>query len=367
MEQEQKSKKIALYTTLEVIALFILTVVGSMWDWVDMRFTLSKITTTAYWTDVFVQTTMYSCALVLGNLLKLEKLELNNPDYMTLLKEYREKDKSTGKFIGALKYKDDLFVDYVFKVLNPNIKKKFLKKKYENKLARLEKFSKDSYQLEYDKVEEHLLAGGELKDYVFKNKHTKHYYFRRKELEQLKSDEYINKHWQSMYVNYPKVNPYTFTEFLNIKTNDRTMYQTENKTAKDMSTSVTRKVIYSIMGATIIGLLLINPSVNELLEQANGWIALLISYIIRVGMVVGNFTMGVYNAKRIFRDNFLRPISNRIRMLQEYNIYKMDNKWKSKEDVEKEIQKRVKEKVDPLLAELEELEKQQNIKQQVAA
>ncbi len=361
MEQDIKSKKIALYTTLEILALLVLTMVGSMWDWVDMRFTLSKITTVQYWSDVVVQAVMYSCALVLGNLLKLEKLELNSPEYMDLLKAYKEKDKE-GNFVGALKYKDDLFIEYVFKVLNPSIKKKFLKKKYENKLARLEKFSLDSYQLEYDSVEEHLEAGKELKEYRFKNWRTKHYYIRRKQLEKLKSDEYIDKHYQSMYVRYPKVNPYTFTEYLNIKMNDRTMYQTENKTAKDMTSSVSKKLVYTVLSATIIGMLLINPNANELLEQANGWIALLIAYIIRVGMVISNFVMGVYNAKRIFRDNFLRPINNRIRMLDEYRLYKLNNKWQSKADIEKEIKKRVDEKVTPILAELEKIEETGNHK-----
>ena len=351
MEEQTRNRKIALYTFLEFVALLILTMVGSMWDWVDMRFTLSKITTTRYWNDVAIQTVMYSCALVLGNLLKLEKLELKSQEYFDLLHTYR-----TDK----LPYKDDLFVDYVFKVLNPSIKKIFLRKKYENKLARLEKFSKDSYQLEYDRVEEHIAAGGNIKEYYFKNRFTKHYYFRRKELELLKSDEYIEKHWQSMYVNYPKVNPYTFTYYLNIKLNDRTMYQTENKTARDMSISLTRKVIYAILSATILGMLLINPDSNELLKQANGWIAIMIRYIIRVGMIAANFVLGVYNAKQLFNNNFLRPINNRIRMLDEYHVYKLENKWNSKEDIEKEIQKRVEDKVKPLIQELEEVEKKNN-------
>lgn len=362
MENEKRNKKIALYTTLEVIALFILTLVGSMWDWVDMRFTLSKIQTVEYWSDVFVQTVMYSCALILGNLLKLEKLELNSPEYMDLLKSYSGKDEKTEQFTGALQYKDDLFEHYVYDVLNPSIKKKFLKKKYENKLARLEKFSRDSWQLEYDKVEEYVLAGNEAHNYVFKNWRTKHYYFRRKELELLKSDEYIEKHYKNMYVKYPKVNPYTFTEYLNIKTNDKTMYQTENKIARDLSSTLGRKAIYSVLGATIIGMLLIYPSANELLEQANGWIALIIQYIIRVGMITANFTLGIYNAKRIFRDNFLRPISNRIRMLNEYHYYKLENKWNSKADIEREIKLRVKEQVEPVLIELrEELEKNDKV------
>ena len=349
MEEQQKNRKIALYTFLEFTALLILTMVGSMWDWVDMRFSLSRISTVSYWNDVAIQTIMYSCALVLGDLLKLEKLELKSPDYYDLLNSYRE------EYLKP--YKDDLFVDYVFKILNPSIKKKFLRKKYENKLARLEKFSRDSYQLEYDKVEEHLLTGGDIKDYYFKNRFTKHYYFRRKELELLKSDEYIEKHWQSMYVNYPKVNPYTFTYYLNIKINDRTMYQTENKTARDMSISVSRKVVYALLTATILGMLLINPDTNELLKQANGWIALLIKYIIRVGMICANFALGVYNAKQLFANNFLRPITNRIRMLDEYHIYKLENKWQSKKDVEAEIKRRVEETVKPIL---EELEREEN-------
>jgi hypothetical protein len=54
-------------------------------------------------------------------------------------------------------------------------------------------------------------------------------------------------------------------------------------------------------------------------------------------------------------------------MLDEYHLYKIENKWKSKEDIEKEIQRRVEEKVNPLIDEIEKLEKQQNIKQQGVA
>ena len=54
METETKNRKIALYTFLELIALLILTMLASMWDWVNMGFTLSKITTKAYWNDVIL-------------------------------------------------------------------------------------------------------------------------------------------------------------------------------------------------------------------------------------------------------------------------------------------------------------------------
>ena len=348
MDTENKNRKIALYTFLELIALLALTMVASMWDWVNMGFSLAKIQTKAYWNNVILQTVMYSCALVLGNLLKLEKLELKNKAYDDLLSIYR-----TDK----LPIKDENFVTYVTIILNPSIKKEFLRKKYENKLARLEKYSFDSFQLCYNKA----VNAPDFREFVkkeVKNPFKKIYCYRRHNLEEIRSDEYINAHYQSMFVRYPKVNPYSFTYYLSIKMNDRTKYQTENKTARDMSIKLSRKLVYAVLSSTIIGLLVINPDANQLLEQTNGWIALMIQYIVRVGMITANFIMGIYNAKTIFNDNYLRPINNRIRMLDEYQDFKTKNKWNSKQDIEKEINERVKAQVEPLLRQVEELQEQ---------
>ena len=348
MDTENKNRKIALYTFLELIALLALTMVASMWDWVNMGFSLSKITTKAYWNNVILQTVMYSCALVLGNLLKLEKLELKNKAYDDLLSIYRKE---------KLPLKDENFVTYVTNILNPSIKKEFLRKKYENKLARLEKHSFDSFQLCYNKA----VNAPDFREFVkkeVKNPFKKIYCYRRRNLEEIRNDEYINAHYQSMFVRYPKVNPYSFTYYLSIKMNDRTKYQTENKTARDMSIKLSRKLVYAVLSSTIIGLLVINPDANQLLEQTNGWVAIMIQYIVRVGMIAVNFIMGIYNAKTIFNDNYLRPINNRIRMLEEYQDFKTKNKWNSKQDIEREIDQRVKEKVEPLLRQVEELQEQ---------
>ena len=43
-------------------------------------------------------------------------------------------------------------------------------------------------------------------------------------------------------------------------------------------------------------------------------------------------------------------------MLDEYNEFKNKNKWQSKKDIEEEINKRVKEKVEPLIQQVEQLE-----------
>jgi hypothetical protein len=46
-------------------------------------------------------------------------------------------------------------------------------------------------------------------------------------------------------------------------------------------------------------------------------------------------------------------------MLDEYQIYKTENKWQSKADIEEEINKRVKEKVEPLQEMVNQLEQRQ--------
>ena len=70
---------------------------------------------------VIMNAVMYSCALILGNLLKLEKLELKDKAYYDLLNIYR-----TDK----LNYKDENpFVSYIMNVLNPRIKKRVPKEK----------------------------------------------------------------------------------------------------------------------------------------------------------------------------------------------------------------------------------------------
>ena len=48
-------------------------------------------------------------------------------------------------------------------------------------------------------------------------------------------------------------------------------------------------------------------------------------------------------------------------MLDEYQIYKTENKWQSKADIEKEINDRVRERVEPIVQELEKIEQRQNI------
>ena len=344
MNENIRRKKIVLYTILEVVAAFTLSMVASMWDWVNMNFTLSKIGTSAYWDNVLLQTIMYSCALLLGTLPTLEKMELKSQEYNDLYKYYQE---------TMYPKKDKGFDPYVENVLNPQIKKEFLHKKYEKKLYRLDKFCKDKWKIDFanaSKLEDPLT-------YNFSSKWSKKYFTRRCELEEINSDDYINENYEVLSVRYPKVNAYAFTEYLNIKMSDKTKYKIKNEIARGLIAKISNKILYALLGAAIIGMLIVSPDTNQFLEQANGWIAIMIQYIIRVGMIAANLIMGIYSGRSLFIDNFILPINNRNRILEEYEIYKKDHPALT--EIEKEHQKAKEE------AKLEfdkEVERQVNIK-----
>ena len=347
MNEPVNKKKIVLYTILEVVATFTLTMVASMWDWVNMEFTLARVSTAEYWDNVVIQTIMYTCAWILGTLLTLEKLELKSTEYNDLYKVYQNQ---------KWPKKDKGFDNYVNNVLNPSIKKDFLHKKYEKKLYRLDKICKDKWKIDFNeasKLEEPLT-------YNFSSKLSKKYFIKRNELEYINSDEYINNNYEVMSVRYPRVNAHAFTKYLDIKMSDRTKYKVENKVAKGLSIKLGSKLLYTALGSAIIGLLMVNPDTNALLEQANGWIAIMLQYIIRVAMIGINLGMGIYTGRSLFIDNYILPINNRNRILDEYEIYKQDHPnfteiekehQKAKEEAKLEFDKEVDKQVNIRLAE----------------
>lgn len=316
MDKKLKTRKSIIYTILEVIATLTLTMMASMWDWVNMGFTLSKITTRAYWENVTMQTIMFSCALIIGILGKLEREELKNEAYDNMMDAYHTKLKDNGMADSVT----HSFTNYIDAFYNPETKKKFLRKKYALKLHRQERFSFDRWKLDFNRYIK-LQTEEEKAKFKFRSPLSKHYMKRRLMLEELADPNYIEENYQYMFVLYPKVNAYAFTWYVSIKASQWTMYKVENKAGRDIFLRVARKFIYAFLSGAILGLLLINPDTNELVEQANGWIAIMMQYIYRVGMIIFNLMMGVFTGKQMFNENNLLPISNRIRILDEFKLW----------------------------------------------
>lgn len=311
MEDKVKSKKTALYTSLEILLILIMTIVGNMWDWVNMTFRPEAVATGAFWQSVIIKATLYSCSLVLAIILKMQKLELKDLRYDSLYEDYRL------ELVFKNEHRDQ-FTDYVDSELNPRIKKEYLRTKLNTKLAKIQKHERDSWVQDYFNCKQ-------CSDYKqfefsgwFKGYFSKKYFLKRTRIEEMLKDDFIEANWQYMAVKYPKISATSFGYYLDIRRNRDTKYKVNNEAAKDISRKGTLKVAQTILMSIILTVFALQPQVNELLDQANGWVVLLIEYIIRVFMVIMSFVMGIWTAKRVFSDNFLLPLTNRIDILQDF-------------------------------------------------
>ena len=76
-----KRQKIILYTTLQILGIVAILLVGSSFDWLNMKFDINLVKTWNYWNAVIQQVLMYTLALIIGFIGRLEKEFLKNEDF----------------------------------------------------------------------------------------------------------------------------------------------------------------------------------------------------------------------------------------------------------------------------------------------
>ena len=142
-----------------------------------------------------------------------------------------------------------------------------------------------------------------------------------------------------MNVKYPRISASVFGYYLEIKRNRDEKWKVNNEVVKSTARSGILKIISVFFVSAALTIFALQPSTNALLEQANGWIVIMIQYIVRVAMICISFATGVWTAKRSFIENYLLPLSNRIDILTDFEIYvdKHPVQEKGVEEVKKEV------------------------------
>ena len=368
MDKKVKNKKLILYTSLEIIVLIIMTVVGNMWDWVNMQFRPDLIATGGFWEDTMIKSVLYSGSLVLAILLKLSKLELKDTRYDELLNLYHTKWDFKEKNTTA-------FSKYIDKELNPRIKKEYIRTMLNAKLLKIQKHEKDEWLSDYFKVKDLLEENPEfdyMNAYPFCEEESKNYFIKRTRIEAMLEPEFLDKHYLEIRCKYPRVSTVQFGYYLDIRRNRDDRYKLDNEVVKDVSKQAAIKVIFTFFISFCLTIMMLQPSTNELLEQANGWIILLIKYIIRVTMICLSFATGLWTAKTTFNDNYLLPLLNRNDILDDFALWLDIHPVKElgvaaiKEQVEKEVRLEYEEKLKNSMNDYQKqvLEKYENLKKE---
>lgn len=322
MEKEQKSRKIVFYTFLEVLATLVLTAMWGMWDWVNMSFDFTRVLSASYWENTVFETGMYSLAMIIAILYVLGYLETKSKEYADILTDYRNKLENEGMRQSVT----SRFVMYINDVLNPIIKIEYIKKKVDLKLWALDRVTKSKIKFELT-----LYNKGKIDNLSRK---AKRYKAKLEMLTSMKDDEYLKENYMNINCKYPRVNAYAFTWYVSVKATDYNRYKVENRAFADVFLVIVRKIFFSFAGAAIMVMFVVTPNGNQLLEQANGWIALLMNYIFRFIMICVNFVMGVFTARRLFYANNMLPISNRISILDKFHEYVLANPEECKNELQ---------------------------------
>lgn len=337
--------KYAIYTTIEIILAIILSIMSCMFDFVNLEFKPERVYEATFWYKTIVDSIMYSCAALLGMFFIIQRKDSEkNKQYMDTLDVYHY----------WWKFKMDSFETFIDKFFNPRTKKERLKKKYDSKLYWQDKFAKEQWKLDFNDA----VDTKQLENYNFSSKKSKKYFNKRTMLERLRSDEFIEKNWKSMSVRYPKVNSHAFTYYLDIHFNDNMQYRVENKIAKDMPKRILEKILLGVLFAAILAMFLINPDKDEFIDQTHAWIRIFLRCMVKVLMILFNLTIGSFGGSKLFKENYIIPLENRTRILQEY----VD--WQKVNDTEETYadkllkafyeQKKLSEEIDRKMQELQE-------------
>lgn len=325
LQTNSNKKKLVIYTTLEIICLFILCIVGNLFDFLNLGWTLERIVTLDYWRGVVQQFMLYSCSMILGYLSTLEKEDMKNKEYFQIMAKYRE-------LLQSKKQSFTLFIETYF---NPNTKKHFIFLANQKKLYKLDRHSKDRWKIDYNKACKEY--PDDILEYPVYNtwesffQHIDHlrsrkYATKRRELEKLVSQEYIEENWEMISTRYPYVHAESFTENLSIHYTSDTEYKINNTATKDIAKMLPTKAITMMLWAIIWACVVYSPDIGQLGNQVSMWVTIIIKYVIRVAMMLINFGVGLYNAKKVFRENYILPIQNRNRILLEYITWCHDTK-----------------------------------------
>lgn len=328
LDPQLRKQKTILYTALQVAGIIAILLIGNCFDWLNMKFDFSNFTSWNYWNGVIQQVLMYTIAMVIGYLGRLQKEFLSNKEFAINMNLYH----------SYLAQKTKTFIKFVERLINPKIQKEYYYAHVTKKLYKLERKNKkrDDFKIEYEKCLEWCsLNHKSVKDYTIsdnidgkfkkiKIKKCKRYIKNRWNLEQLIDEKLIDKNAKT-YSNYPRVNAHAFTWGVRSKDNNSNQYKVENTTIKDLSKRVVVKMLSVVLTSMLLGSIAADASMNELAGQAYGWVKLLIKYAIRVVTIFWSYGSGLFLGKGIFESNYLSVVDNRNRILGEYIDWKQEN------------------------------------------
>lgn len=279
------------------VLLFIILLVFGCLDFATLTFHGEYLLTASYWGTIGTKLIAAICAFNVGINMMLENE----------IKKSEELSRNIDKYNRLIKLKDTDFEYFVNHVFNIQLKIKAYKSMMNKKIHRLNKFSKRR---------DRLLYSSELPENQEK-KLKNHYCIKRKELEELKSDDYIEKNIDNIIVNFHEVDPAIFELEINGATKSEGIKTTGSISigrVKESSTIILSMVALSML-TTSFGL---EASKEEFANNMVAFWHYLLKAVEDTGIVLWQFFNGTLRARKIVSSQLTQPYAGRNAVLEAY-------------------------------------------------
>lgn len=298
LEKIAYNKTTILKNTFSILLLVLILVIEGCFNFLTFEFKVEKLINLGFWTNVTTKVVLLILVRMWVMSMFIDIARNKNID----LKFQRKVNER------LLEIKDDKFPRWVENVENREIKIEVFRKKINQKLARLEHKTSLKNRALYFSDNEELKA---------KNKYCQ----KRKSLEYLLSDEYIEKNYQWLNVtSCPKIDSAVF-DCPVTTTNIAKIYQLNAKTKTAIFTTLLSACLITLIAQTIWNSVELNGNTTNLLVITTG----LIMDFIFIGW---QGLTGISNAFTIVEQQEILPYVNRNRILEKYLYYKNPEKVK---------------------------------------
>ena len=294
-ELVSSKKEYILKQTINVLLLLIILLAFGCFDWMHLTFRWEYLRDPNFWINVFVKAASDIAAYNIGINIILDDLIKRNKTLGKLKSVYDDLNKYKNEDF-------EIFIDLYNRECKENAYRQYIN----YKIYRLNKHAKNRDKLLYSSK----LATEEAK---LQNK----YCVKRRELEQLRTDEYIKENIDSLEVRYIQVDPAIFELEIN-----GTQKVTQNKVTGSITKG--RLVMSATTLAGVIAVPIVTnsialaPSGEELAEGAVAAVNYVIKMATDIGVIIWQFLRGVFATPKIVSQQLTNPLEERVKILKKY-------------------------------------------------
>lgn len=296
--------------TVNSVLLFIILIVFGCMDFATLKFHGEYLLTASFWGTIGTKMIAAVLAFNVGI-----NMMLDNE-----IKKSEELSRNIEVYNELIALKDTDFEFFVIKVFNVKLKIKAYKNLINRKIYWLNKFASRKSKLLYSQEPRKDLDEDLYKleqNFIENRKEKNRYCIKRKELEELRSDEYINKNIDALSVRFKEVDPAVFELEINGAPKSSGVKVSGNITYGRIKES--SSIVLSMLSISMLTTSFALSASKEVFEsQLLAFWHYCLKVVEDIAVVLWQFFNGTLRARKIVSTQLTEPYAGRNEVLREY-------------------------------------------------